>query len=104
MRRSAPSRQDMWSCSPPLTAPVPPSTWDWLFAHLPPVRLLEVGGAAQWRDNEQMAERAWTRAFEIGDERVQTVASVGLGDLLETRGITRPPSRRWNVLMLATSG
>jgi tetratricopeptide (TPR) repeat protein len=68
------------------TPPVPPSTWDWLLAHLPPVRLLEVGGAAQWRDNEQMAEQAWTRAFEIGDERVRTLASVGLGELLETRG------------------
>jgi tetratricopeptide (TPR) repeat protein len=33
-----------------------------------------------------MAEQAWTRAFEIGDERVRTLASVGLGELLETRG------------------
>jgi tetratricopeptide (TPR) repeat protein len=63
--------------------PVPPQTWEWLLANLPPERLLEVGSAASMARNgdQQMAERAWTRALETGDERVQVVASACLGEM-----------------------
>jgi cellulose synthase operon protein C len=68
------------------TPPVPPQTWDWLFAHLPPDRLLALGDTTNLFGNDEMTERAWTRAFEIGDEGFQAAASLGLGVLYERRG------------------
>ncbi|MGH8907802.1 MAG: tetratricopeptide repeat protein [Egibacteraceae bacterium] len=84
--------EDAYRASPAVgrpgsTAPaIPPQTWDWLLAKLPPVRLVELGVAVQREGDEQMAERIWTRAFEIGDEQIRTVASAGLGELCEGRG------------------
>ncbi|MGH8903712.1 MAG: tetratricopeptide repeat protein [Egibacteraceae bacterium] len=68
------------------TPPVPPQTWDWLFAHLPPNCLLELGDTTNLFGNDEMTERAWTRAFETGDEQIQAAASLGLGVLYERRG------------------
>jgi len=61
--------------------PIPPETWDWLLAHLPPMRLLQLGDTTRLFGDEEMTERAWTRAFETGDQVIQAAASVALGVL-----------------------
>lgn len=66
-----------------LTPPVPPETWDWLFAHLPPIHLMKLADHTHLFGNDEMTERAWTRAYETGDQRIQAAASVGLGILYE---------------------
>jgi tetratricopeptide (TPR) repeat protein len=69
--------------------PIPPETWEWLLAHLPPFRLLELGEATSfslYKSHKQITERAWTRAFETGQEPVRSAASVSLGLLYADRG------------------
>ncbi len=69
--------------------PIPSETWDWLFTHLPPIRLLELGDATNmslYKRHKQMTERAWTHAFEAGEEPVRSAASACLGMLYADRG------------------
>ncbi|MGH8887507.1 MAG: tetratricopeptide repeat protein [Egibacteraceae bacterium] len=90
-----PAGDDAYRVSPAIdrmgfeVPPVPSETWDWLFAHLPPMRLLELGDATKmslYKRDRQMTERAWTHAFEAGQEPVRSAASVSLGMLYADRG------------------
>lgn len=66
--------------------PIPPETWDWLFTHLPPSGLLEVGSWGELNHDEEIAERAWTHALQAEDEPVRAAAAVSLGVLWANRG------------------
>ena len=90
-----PRGDDAYRASPAISGrvgrgvpPIPPETWDWLFTHLTPLHLLELGDAIGLdlpEQRKQMAERAWTHAFEAGEEPVRSAASVALGLLYAER-------------------
>lgn len=90
-----PDGDDAYQVSPAIdragfdVPPIPPETWDWLFTHLPPLRLLELGDATNlslYKRHKEMTERAWTHAFDAGQEPVRSAASVSLGMLYADRG------------------
>ncbi len=60
---------------------VPQEIWEWLFAHLPPERLVRVAAAAVLAGNLAVAERAWMRGTEAEEEPVRRLAWAGLGEL-----------------------